>query len=191
MRDDAVCKVLREIGFPLPQDPTGKQIDEATTDFQRAFAFWRLTADGFAGPKTERALRYARTNRGKCSPHFRFEEFESKGNTDYTIKISRALLNGLEDYRDAVGHPIRVVSAYRDPDHNRSVGGASNSQHKYGNACDLEGELTLNQMKALKRFSGIGIKQATGKVVHVDVRHVGPSNTTGGSVEDPTIWFYS
>lgn len=191
MRDEAVCKVLREIGFPLQAKPTGKQLDEATADFQRAFAFWKLAPDGYAGPKTERALKYSRAHRGKCSPHFRFEEFESKGNTDYTIKISRALLRGLEEYREAVGHPIRIISGYRDPDHNRNVGGASNSQHKYGTACDLEGELTLKQVKALRRFSGVGIKQATGKVVHADVRHRGPSNTTGGTIDDPTIWFYS
>ena len=42
-----------------------------------------------------------------------------------------------EAIRAAVGAPVRIGSAYRTPAHNRSVGGAKNSQHMEGRALDL------------------------------------------------------
>jgi hypothetical protein len=38
--------------------------------------------------------------------------------------------------RAAGGSQIKVTSGYRDPAHNRAVGGASNSNHMYGRAMD-------------------------------------------------------
>ena len=43
-----------------------------------------------------------------------------------------------EAIRHACGdHPLRVLSGYRTPAHNRSVGGARHSQHVQGRAIDL------------------------------------------------------
>ncbi len=184
-----VVETLEQIGFPLPHHPSAKIRHEAIADFQRGFAFWQLTVDGYAGPKTRRALAYSRRHEGRCSPHFRYREFASKGSKDHTIKLSRALVLGLEELRDHVG-PIAVDSGYRDPDHNEYVGGAGNSQHLYGNAIDPRPDLPLAAVKRVQRFSGIGIVKASGRVAHLDVRHVGP-NTTGGTPTNPTIWFYA
>lgn len=133
-RDEAIA-LLRDIEVPLPADATAKHFHEAVADFQKAFAWWNLLIDGYVGPKTERALLYCVRHQGRISPHFKLAEFESKGNTDFTIKCHRQLVRGLEEYRDTVG-PVSVLSGYRDPAHNDSVGGAGNSQHLYGNASD-------------------------------------------------------
>lgn len=190
MRAVDVVEVLQRIGFPLPDNAPAKLRHEAIADFQRGFAFWNLLIDGFAGPKTERALRHSLDHNGRASLNFRYVEFASKGRTDYTIKLNRVLLRGLEELRERVGSPIGILSGYRDPDHNDDVHGASNSQHLYGNAIDPGRELDLAVVRACRRFSGIGISRATRKVRHIDVRHTGP-NTTGGSPDDPTIWFYA
>ena len=39
--------------------------------------------------------------------------------------------------RGHFGAPAHVVSGLRCPDHNRAVGGKANSQHMYGEACDI------------------------------------------------------
>jgi hypothetical protein len=183
-----VQDALVKLGWRIDVDGSfGPKTFESVRDFQRSFAFWDLLVDGHAGAKTHEALRQALDNGGRCSLNFKFTEFKSKG--DGWIRAHRALVRGLEDYRELVGGPVVVVSAYRDPAHNGSVGGAHNSQHLHGNAVDLTPSQGANAVRRLRVFSGIGIQRATGLVRHVDVRHVGP-NTTGGTPQTPTIWFY-
>jgi GH24 family phage-related lysozyme (muramidase) len=184
-----VQRALKEIGWPIKADGAwGGDTFKAVEDFQRGFGFWRLLIDGHAGPKTQEALKAAVAQDGKCSPHFTFAEFKSSGNG--WIKVSRALVLGLEEYRDLIGGAVDVVSGYRDPQRNASVpGSAKNSQHMYGNAADLDPVKPTAEVKALRRFSGIGYQSSSGLVRHVDVRHVGP-NTTRSSVRDPAIWIY-
>lgn len=180
---------LRQLGWPIRVDGRfGPQTFAAVRDFQRGFAFGRpLRVDGHAGPVVWRALDLALERGGRTSPHFRFREFKSRGNG--WIKVARSLVLGLEAYRELVGGPF-PFAAYRDPLHNAKVGGVPDSQHLFGNAADLMRTVaTLDQVKKLRRFSGIGVQRATGKVRHVDVRHVGP-NTTRGTTTNPTIWFY-
>ena len=51
---------------------------------------------------------------------------------------ARRLATVFEAIRHACGdHPLRVLSGYRTPAHNRAVGGARNSQHVQGRAIDL------------------------------------------------------
>ncbi len=180
--------ILKKIGWPLEVDgEMDKETFSAIKDFQRGFAWWDLLIDGNAGIKTKEALRYAAENDGCCSLHFKFTEFKSKGNG--WIKVHRSLVRGLEEVRDKVG-PLTILSGYRDPAHNTRVGGKSSSQHLHGNACDPVKDLPLDVVKSVRRFSGIGIRRADNKVRHVDVRHEGP-NTTGGTPQNPTIWFYA
>ena len=170
---------LAEIGFPLRIDGVyGPMTRTAVTDFQRAFAFWNLRIDGKAGLGTKAAIAYSRARGGKCSAHFRFRDFRSKGNG--WIKVNRQLVRGLERYRREAG-PVSIVSGYRDPLHNRSIGGASQSQHMYGNAADIPPRLSLERVRRMRVFTGIGI-QPNGLVSHVDVRP--------GSTSNPTVWRY-
>ena len=183
-----IQEILKKLGWPLKVDgEMGKETFSGIKDFQRGFAWWDLLIDGNAGIKTKEALRYAVENEGCCSLHFKFTEFRSKGNG--WIKVHRSLIRGLEEVRDKVG-PLTILSGYRDPAHNARVGGATSSQHLHGNACDPVKDLPLDVVKGVRRFSGIGIRRADNKVRHVDVRHEGP-NTTGGTPQNPTIWFYA
>lgn len=184
-----VQQALRKIGWPLGIDGGwGRDTFTAVKDFQRGFAFWHLLVDGHADVKTQEALRKSVELGGKCSPHFFFKEFKSKGNG--WIKVNRELVIGLEEYRELVGGSVEVISGYRDPQRNASIPGASkNSQHLYGNAADIEPLKSVPELKRLRRFSGLGYQGSSGLVRHVDVRHVGP-NTTGNSVRDPAIWVY-
>ena len=52
--------------------------------------------------------------------------------------IDAQTLEILEAVRSHFGRPVIVTSAARCPDHNRAVGGASNSQHLYGRAADIQ-----------------------------------------------------
>lgn len=182
----AVQQSLRAIGWPLAADGVfGPRTREAVRDFQRGYTFESLGSSGRAGPKTRAALRASAANGGRASEHFTFREFRSKGNG--WIKVDRALLQGLERYRRLLGRPVTIVSGYRDPAHNAAVGGAPNSQHLFGNAADVPPALSLDRVRALRAFSGIGVDAATGLVRHVDVRHRGP-NPTGGTVANPTVF---
>lgn len=181
-----VQQALRDIGWPVRVDGVfGPQTRAAVRDFQRGYTFARLGSSGRAGPKTRAALRACVANGGRCSEHFRFREFRSKG--DGWIKVDRALVDGLERYRRLLGRPVTVISGYRDPAHNAAVGGASSSQHLFGNAADIPPALPLDRVRALRAFSGIGVDRATGLVRHVDVRRRGP-NPTGGTVANPTVF---
>ena len=190
MRTREVQQALKRLGWPLKVDGAwGLETYSAVRDFQRGFAFWGpLLIDGHAGPKTQEALRKSLEQGGKCSPHFEFREFKSRGNG--WIKVGRALVLALEEYRELVGGPVRVVSGHRDPEYNASIPGAArNSQHLYGNAADIEARESVPEVRRLRCFSGIGYQQSSGLVRHVDVRHVGP-NPTGGSLRAPATWPY-
>jgi GH25 family lysozyme M1 (1,4-beta-N-acetylmuramidase) len=173
---------LKRIGWPLPV--TGvrdKQTVEAIRDFQRGFGRTALAVDGLVGPKTKAALEWSLAHDGRTTEHFQFREFASSRSG--WIKVDRALVRGLEKLRAKLGRPIGVLSGYRD----FSLG-ASNSQHRYGNAMDPTAPLgPPGPIAALRVFSGIGYDGKTGQVRHVDVRHRGP-NTTGGTPQSPTIF---
>jgi uncharacterized protein YcbK (DUF882 family) len=127
------------------------------------------------------ALKLSHERDGRCSLHVFFREWRSKGNG--CISVHFKLVRGLERYRDLVGHPIRIVSGYRDPAYNRKIGGATQSQHMSGRAADLDPEVSLSQVRALRKFSGIGYMSGTNKVRHVDVR---PTRTR----LNPAVWMY-
>jgi uncharacterized protein YcbK (DUF882 family) len=47
------------------------------------------------------------------------------------------LICALQEIRDRYGAPVIINSGYRSVEHNRAVGGSSNSQHIHGNAADF------------------------------------------------------
>lgn len=138
----------------IHRDPVGAieawGFEDGVAGFQIAFAWWDLVVDGDAGPETARAVMHVEANGGALSPHFTIDEFRSKGNG--RVKAHRTQLRRLEAAREQHG-PIVVVSGYRDPAHNERVGGAPNSQHKYGTATDLRIALRLAEDVG---FAGIG-----------------------------------
>lgn len=106
---------------------------------------------------------------GDLSAHFSRHEFDSHDGARATPKPS--LIRALEHLRTELGdRPIRIVSGYRSPAHNRAVHGAPRSRHLFNDAADLEHELrvTVEQAHAAG-FTGIGVR-SDGTVSHVDTR---------------------
>ncbi|MBA3584930.1 MAG: hypothetical protein H0W36_10470 [Gemmatimonadetes bacterium] len=184
---------LRKIGWPLKKDGVaGRRTKAAVIQFKRGYAWPDRPRDfsslnGYLGGVVRERIEAIADNNGKCSAHFRYREWKSNGNG--WIKLNYRVVRGLEVYRKRVGHGVEVISGYRDCDYNDSVRGAARcSRHSDccgnpgGDACDLNPELSFKEVKALKRFTGIGIIRSSGLVRHVDVRP--------GSVRRPTTWFY-
>jgi uncharacterized protein YcbK (DUF882 family) len=107
---------------------------------------------------------------GDLTPHFSRAEFRSKDGMGHPdLETLYRLVAHLEVLRCICGsRPMRIISGYRTPAHNRKVGGATQSRHLVGDAADLpQGYATVQQAEAAG-FDGIGTK---GKwAVHVDLR---------------------
>lgn len=119
---------------------------------------------------------YSKAKEGnvKLSKNFTVKEFACSDGTD-TVFISLALANLLQKIRDHFGKAVIINSAYRTEAHNKSIGGATYSQHKYGLAADIHiNGVTPKEIAAyvealLPSSGGIGIYKS---FVHIDVRRV-------------------
>lgn len=173
---------LARFGFPTVQA------------FQRATTFpgadgMSLVTDGHWGAQTAAAAAHLPL----LSPHFdvNSDNLRSKGNG--LCLVRRELIRALEVLRAHIGRPVPILDAYRDPAHNRAVGGASESQHPDGLAADFPqgARILVTDIVACHRFSGFGVSRSTGHVLHADVRHLDPrSNVTHSTVAHPARWWY-
>ena len=68
-------------------------------------------------------------------PNFSPAEIACRGNGSLQINVEA--LDKLQALRDRLGKPLIVRSAYRSPEHNRAVGGATRSKHLDGAAFDI------------------------------------------------------
>lgn len=178
---------LVDLGWPIAVDGEfGPTTSLAVRHFQEAFSFWNLDIDGEVGVRTEAALIHAAGRGGRASENFYFREFASKGNR--WIRVHRELIRSAETKRRHQGHPEKIISAYRDPEHNARVKGASNSEHLYGRAYDCPPTVKRDTVKAWKVFAGIGWNTSSGKVSHGDRRDVGDKP---GSLSSPVLWSYN
>ena len=100
-------------------------------------------------------------------------EFSSKDGADKVL-IDDDLVKLLENIREASGgKSVTINSGYRSPEHNKAVGGVSNSQHVKGTAADIvvadTDPLTVGQIAEyyLNTKGGIGVYKS---FTHVDTR---------------------
>lgn len=74
--------------------------------------------------------------------HFALAEFHSHDGVevpDFLRDNVRRLAEQLEVLRASLGgRPIKIMSGYRSPEHNKAVGGAKHSQHVLGRAADIQ-----------------------------------------------------
>jgi len=68
-------------------------------------------------------------------PNFSPKELASRREGE--LKLDLPSLDKLQALRDLLGVPMYVNSAYRSPEHNAAIGGASNSYHMKGKAFDI------------------------------------------------------
>jgi uncharacterized protein YcbK (DUF882 family) len=77
----------------------------------------------------------------KLTNNFNKSEFECKCGCDMPddvlLEVTK-LASQLQYIRDFVRKPIKLTNAYRCPEHNKEVGGVSNSQHILGKAADIQ-----------------------------------------------------
>jgi uncharacterized protein YcbK (DUF882 family) len=99
-------------------------------------------------------------------------------------------VRALERYREALGEPVAILSGHRDADWNATHAGTPDSQHLHGTAADVAPAMPLDDVLALRAFSGVGYDAATGLVRHLDVRHAGPA-PGGATVARPAVWTIS
>ena len=111
-------------------------------------------------------------DKASTAPNFKLTEFKCK--CCGVAKINPELLRALQELRDNVGAPIRIISGYRCFNHNAAVHGAKKSQHLLGNAADItiEGmsqEDVLKEAEKIEAFNngGLGLYK---RFVHCDVR---------------------
>ncbi len=114
-------------------------------------------------------------------PNFSRSEFACKGICccGASSPIDDSLVEGLQELRDILGHPLKVTSGFRCVTRNKEIGGAEKSMHIYGKAADIS--CTKVSPKDLARaaedvevFKNGGIGTYS-QWVHVDIRSNGPA----------------
>jgi len=76
----------------------------------------------------------------QLTKNFTKKEFDSKCGREMpenVLENIKKLAENVQIIRDEIGKPIKINSGYRSPEHNKKIGGVSNSQHVLGCASDL------------------------------------------------------
>lgn len=118
----------------------------------------------------------------KLTENFDLREFKCKDGTEVPAKYAcnaKKLAENLQVLRDYLKKPIVINSAYRTPQYNRSIGGATKSQHLTASAADIrvagmtskqiyDTILTLISLGKMHN-GGVGLYNT---FVHYDVRNL-------------------
>lgn len=114
-------------------------------------------------------------------PNFTPAELACRGTG--RLKVDADALDKLQALRDRLGKPLIVTSAYRSPEHNKAVGGASGSQHLQGRAYDVmmtnHDPVDFEREARAVGFTGFGFyppKNGGHNFIHVDT---GPKREWG------------
>ena len=117
------------------------------------------------------------------APNFQLAELVKPAYGDYVVLQPEAIVH-LQKLRDALG-ATQVISGYRNPDHNTSVGGATWSRHMYGDAFDLfPSESDLESLFAACADEGASYRQLYDNHVHCDWRGETVDTRFFGSADD-------
>lgn len=108
----------------------------------------------------------------QLTANFTTSEFDCKcGRYCHTTQIDEKLVEYLQQIRTHFNQPIFITSGYRCPTHNANVGGASNSYHRKGQACDFYVN-GVSPAEVCKYAESIGIKGIGiyDNFTHIDTR---------------------
>lgn len=108
----------------------------------------------------------------KISPNFKVKEFACKDGSDEII-IFESLIEIIQQVRCYINQPIKIISGYRTNEYNKLCGGAINSYHCKGMACDIRPyNYDLKELAiicASYGAKGIGIYEKQ-NFIHIDIR---------------------
>lgn len=115
---------------------------------------------------------YTKGKAFKLATNFKSTEFDCNGKgCCNTTHIEPLLVNYLQMIRKHFGAPVVINSGYRCNKHNKAVGGASGSKHKFGAAADIKvkgvSPLKVAQYAETIGIRGIGLYDT---FVHIDTR---------------------
>ena len=166
---------LLSIGYSTNVDGIfGNNTSKIVKEFQKDAG---ISNDGVVGEKTWKALDdikiYSKLADGNksISPNFKIKEFACQDGTDTIVLHTDFIIDKLQKIRTHFNAPITINSAYRNPTHNKKVGGSSNSYHVKGRAFDIVvKDIAPNEVAKYAQSIGIKgiIRYSWG--VHVDSR---------------------
>lgn len=117
----------------------------------------------------------------QLTPNFHLVEFMCKDGSPVPTNLIpnvKLLAQNLQVLRDHLKEPVRILSGYRTPSHNKKIGGAKASQHLQAKAGDLTVKsktpkqlaAVIEKLIAEKKMKqgGLGIYKG---FVHYDVRN--------------------
>jgi hypothetical protein len=172
-----VQQQLVACGFSVPL--TG-QMDDATREaikfFQMGWCGVRPLdrSDGKLTAMTRLALAFSARNKGslgRSAKNFRFQEFRLDNKGDPRVRRNVGL--AAQAYRDKFG-PTTIVRSASSTEHNQAVGGAPDSRHLFPDHWDAidvsPQDRSVDEIRALGKWTGIGHHAATGFVDHIDLR---------------------
>jgi hypothetical protein len=155
----------------------GSGTREAVKAFQRDYFQMDNMVDGIVGPETEKALAHAvcygmparkATEEVPVTgtfwdgiKHFTREEFKCKCGgkycNGYPAEMREEVVRIADEAREFFNARSHVVSGLRCSQHNANEGGVWNSQHQYGEACDLriEGVSADRLLAYIKQKPGV------------------------------------
>lgn len=107
----------------------------------------------------------------KISENFKVSEFQCKDGSDKVLIDTYFVKHYLQDIRNHFRAPVYINSAYRTPEYNKKVGGATNSYHMKGRAFDIrvKGYAPAEVAEYAKKIGIKGIIKY-GTFVHIDSR---------------------
>lgn len=159
----------------------------------------KYATSGQGDEKVMGVKTYQENSRTQLSKNFNSYEFRCGLGSPCacsTILIDDKLVEYLQKIRDHFGKSITITSAYRCPSYNKRIGGATQSYHSKGMACDIVVS-GVTPREVAKYAESIGIKgiglyetQADGHFTHIDTRTTksfwygqaqSPRQTFGGS----------
>lgn len=151
----------------IQEGPDGKKTNENISDLLE-------TEEGDVGRLSDQSL----------SANFSLYEFNCKDENktpvpEKYLQNIKELAKNLEIIRAEFDKPIQIISGYRTPEYNKSIGGAAKSQHMLGKAADIKIDgVTSKELKTVilrlineKKLSQGGVGSYPG-FVHYDVRGV-------------------
>ena len=146
------------------------------------FLVWKLKREKTTEPEGEKPMveinAYSKAADGnkKLSANFTVKEFACKDGSDAVLTAPR-LVMVLQSIRSHFAAPVVIHSAYRTPQYNAKVGGATHSQHCYGTAADISvrgqtpAAVAAYARELMPDWGGVGVYAGQG-FTHVDVREL-------------------